>query len=379
MQNTESFFIMKTSRILYLLFVFSLSYVCKLNAVHDSQVLDVPWDNGTALSIKVDYEPMWKFIILEKADSSGVFVPLSVFTEGQKEYIDSDVLANIKQVYRISAYTSDRKDSLIVVKSGVATEQWFYMGKLSMLILLVMICTAILYFITLARRGKSLYIRRINGLDSMEEAVGRATEKGKPILFIPGIGDLDDIQTIASLSILSHLAQRSAEYNTDIIVPCKYSMVMSAAREVVKEAYLKVGKPDAYNEKNIFYLTDDQVGYVAGIDGIMLREQPAANFFMGSFFAESLILAETGFSTGAIQTAGTAQAHQLPFFIVSCDYTLIGEELFAASAYLSNDPQQIGSLKGHDFGKVMLIVLIITGIIFELLGLHGFKNFFTVG
>jgi len=377
--NTESFFYMKTNRILYSIILLSLLNVCKMNAVHDTMVLDVPWDNGTALSIKIDYEPMWKHVILEKADSSGVFVPLSVFFEGQTEYIDSDVLANAKQIYRISAYTSDRKDSLIVVKGGVATEQWFYMGKLSMLILLVLICTAIMYFISLARRGKALFIRRINGLDSMDEAVGRATEKGKPILFIPGIGDLDDIQTIASLSILSHLAQRSAEYNTDIIVPCKYSMVMSAAREVVKEAYLKVGKPDAYKEQNIFYLTDDQFGYVAGIDGIMLREQPAANFFMGSFFAESLILAETGFSTGAIQTAGTAQAHQLPFFIVSCDYTLIGEELFAASAYLSNDPQQIGSLKGHDFGKVMLIVLTIAGVIFEILGLHGFKNFFTVG
>jgi len=65
----------------------------------------------------------------------------------------------------------------------------------------------------------------------------------------------------------------------------------------------------------------------------MLREKPAANFFMGMFYAESLILAETGNRTGAIQIAGTDADTQLPFFITACDYTLMGEELYAASAY----------------------------------------------
>lgn len=254
---------------------------------------------------------------------------------------------------------------------------WFYLHKWPFLVLLIVICGAILGYILAAKQGKDFFIRRINGLDSMEEAIGRATEKGKPILYVPGIGDLDDIETIASLTILSHLAQRCAEYNIDLIVPCRFSMVLSASREVVREAYQKAGRLDAYKQENIFYLTDDQFGYVAGIDGIMLREEPAANFFLGSFYAESLILAETGFSTGAIQTAGTAQAHQLPFFVVSCDYTLIGEDLFAASAYLSRDPQQLGSLKGHDFGKLLVILLILIGVILEIAGFSWLKDLIT--
>lgn len=100
--------------------------------------------------------------------------------------------------------------------------------------------------------------------------------------------DLDDIQTISSLTILSHLAHKVAEYDTEIIVPCRFSMVLSAAREVVKEAYIKAEKPDVYNQDRIFYLTDDQFGYVAGIDGIMVREQPAANFFPRKFLCRIL-------------------------------------------------------------------------------------------
>ena len=84
---------------------------------------------------------------------------------------------------------------------------------------------------------------------------------------------------------------------------------------------------------------------------------------LGAFFAESLILAETGNSVGAIQIAGTARPAQLPFFIAACDFTLIGEELFAASAYLSGEPKQLGSLKGQDVGKAIAMLFIVLGVL----------------
>ncbi|MCK4232582.1 hypothetical protein KAX21_06505, partial [candidate division WOR-3 bacterium] len=51
-------------------------------------------------------------------------------------------------------------------------------------------------------------------------------------------------------------------------------------------------------------------------------------------------------------------ATQLPFFIAACDYTLIGEELFAASAYLDRDPQLLGSLKSEDMAKIITVAII---------------------
>ena len=53
-------------------------------------------------------------------------------------------------------------------------------------------------------------------------------------------------------------------------------------------------RPDAYNADSIYYVTDEQFGYVAYLAGMMARDKPAACFYMGAFFAESLILAETG-------------------------------------------------------------------------------------
>jgi hypothetical protein len=96
------------------------------------------------------------------------------------------------------------------------------------------------------------------------------------------------------------------------------------------------------------------------------------------FHAESLLLAETGSLAGSIQISGTDQVAQLPFFIVACDYTLIGEELYAASAYLSGEPTLLGSLKAEDWGKGIFIALVIVGVVAATTGWQQFIDWLTV-
>ena len=239
--------------------------------------------------------------------------------------------------------------------------------KVPLFIILAIICGAVFLFVVLARNGMPMKIRTIAGLKAVDEAVGRATEMGRSILFINGIQDMDDLQTVAGVTVLGRVAKTAAEYDAKIEVPTSRSLVMTAARETVQSSYFAAGRPDAYNPDLIYYVTDEQFGFVAYVSGMMTREKPAACFYMGAFFAESLILAETGNSVGAIQIAGTAMPSQLPFFVAACDYTLIGEEFFAASAYLSGQPDQLGSLKGQDVGKILVGLLIIVGVILSTL------------
>lgn len=257
-----------------------------------------------------------------------------------------------------------------------ATKQWLNMSRVNVLIMFIILSFLILYYIQQAKMGKELFIRRIAGLEAVDEAVGRATEMGKEIFYIPGTQDMENIQTIAGVTILGRVARLAAQYETRIEVPVSRSLVMVTAREIVKEAYMKEGRPDAFQENQVHYLTDDQFGYAAAIDGKMVRQKPATIFYMGAFYAESLILAETGNSIGAIQIAGTAMPAQLPFFVAACDYTLIGEELFAASAYLSKEPKLLGSVKGQDVGKGLIILALAVGVIVHTFGWFDFASLF---
>lgn len=257
--------------------------------------------------------------------------------------------------------------------------QIFNTARLNVLIALIIYAVLLLWFIYHARKGKELFIRKISGLDAVEEAVGRATEMGKPILYVPGLATIDIISTIASMNILSQVAKKTAEYNTTLLVPNRDPVVYTVAREVVKEAYTDAGRPDAFNADNIYFLTQDQFGYTSAVCGTMVRDRPATNLFVGYFWAESLVLAETGAATGAIQIAGTDSIFQLPFFIVACDYTLIGEELYAASAYLSREPLLLGSLKGQDWGKMIILGVLILSSLLALLGWQKVISLFNIG
>lgn len=243
----------------------------------------------------------------------------------------------------------------------------FRMERLNALVLCVIFAAAVLWYIAHARRGGTIYIRPLPGLSAVDEAVGRATEMGRPVVFIPGTGDLDEIQTIAGLSVLGRVARVTARYATPLRVPVLYPLPMAAARETVREAYLDEGV-EYVDPETVQYVAGESFSYAARVGGMMLRERPAAVIYMGQFTAESLLIAEVGQSTGAIQIAGTAAPDQMPFFIAACDYTLIGEELYAASAYLSGDPKMLGSLKGQDVIKILLAAAVVIGVLSVTLG-----------
>jgi len=266
--------------------------------------------------------------------------------------------------FKVGTFENDKLTALTAATSGQAKGNWFFWAHLNNFVLAVVFSILVLWFIRHAKKNQNLFLRRINGLDAVEEAVGRATEMGRPVFYQTGIGGMSDISTICATVILGKIAEKVALYDTQIKVPHRDPIVMTVCQEIVKEAYTKVGRPDAYKEDCNFYVTSDQFAYTATVNGMMMRDKPAANFFMGYYMAEALLLSEAGSSTGAIQIAGTDSTDQLPFFITTCDYTLIGEEFYAASAYLSREPILVGTLKAQDVGKFFILAALVIGTIF---------------
>ena len=291
----------------------------------------------------------------------------------------------VQQYYKLAITDGNQIVEASLPVTAIPKANWYAPHKTNNLIIMLFCSGFILFYIDRATKyPEKLFIRKLAGLEAIDEAIGRATEMGKPILYLTGYHDMDRVSTIASVNILSHVAQKVADYDSRLMVPSKWSIAMTVCQEVVKEAYMNAGRPDAYNPHDVYFIAGEQFSFTAAVDGVIVREKPAANFFLGTFAAESLILAETGASTGAIQISGTDSAYQIPFFVVACDYCLIGEELYAASAYMSREPKLLGSLKGQDAGKVLIIAAIIIGTIMLLIGellpgvevFNWVKNFF---
>ena len=253
---------------------------------------------------------------------------------------------------------------------------FFREDKSAMFIFTLMVIMIMLYEVKLAKgSSEPIFLRTIPGLKAVEEAVGRSTEMGRPILYVPGIMDMNEVETVAGVVVLGHVANMTAQYETELDVPVARAIVMQSARQVTKEAYMTQGRPEMFNEDMVHYITDDQFAYAAAVNGIMQRDEPAACLYMGKFFAESLLFAETGNSIGAIQIAGTGSQTQIPFFVTACDYTLMGEEFFAASAYLSKQPELIAGITAQDIIKVILVSFILIAIASRAFFDLGFTEF----
>ncbi len=251
-----------------------------------------------------------------------------------------------------------------------ASENWWVSG-------LILIYSAMIIFrILTAQRGQVPFIRRIAGLNAVDEAIGRSTEMGKPVLMIPGLGSFGDslttVPTLQAMSILGYIAKSVAKFGNRVIVPTADPVVTGIAEEVMRDAYQAAGRPELFRSEDVRYMSDQQFAYASGVAGILSREKIAASFMFGPFFAESLILAEVGQRVGAIQIAGTNERTQIPFFVAACDYVIIGDEFYAASAYLSRNPTLLGSIVAQDYCKLIMIAATIIGII--AISILGFQH-----
>jgi hypothetical protein len=248
---------------------------------------------------------------------------------------------------------------------------------LGLLILIGLSC-AMYWRMAVARSGKLPWIRPIAGLDAIAEAVGRATELGRPVHYSTGLGALTDEygpQTLAGLGVLQYVSKLCGEYGTKIICTVANPVVFPLSQEMVKAGLSQAGKPDTYTEDMVRFLSSEQWAYAAGAMGTMHRERVAANIMIGAWYGETLLLAEAALQTGAIQIGSTARMYQLPYMVIVCDYVLIGEEMFAASAYVSRDPEKLGAIEGQDIGKVLATLVVVVGSVMATFGSKALYNF----
>jgi hypothetical protein len=302
--------------------------------------------------------PFWTWSKTEDVHFVEVAVPKPQ-TKGKREKFQPQ--QEQRRWFKLAATDGTQTVETPVV-AAVAVPNWLNQVKLNNLIFMALFASVVLFFIGKAKK-RDLFLRKIPGLSAVDEALGRATEMDRPIFFLTGRLGVSSISTIAATTILGEVAKKVARYNTRLRVPHWDPIVLGLCQEVTRQAYLTAGRPDAYKEDTNYYITGDQFAYTAAVDGQMLRERPAACFYMGYYYAEALLLAEAGAGVGAIQIAGSDAETQLPFFITVCDYTLIGEELYAASAYLSREPVLLGSLRGQDIGKIVIMVILVLGVL----------------
>jgi hypothetical protein len=218
---------------------------------------------------------------------------------------------------------------------------------------------AILYQVRRIRRGGEVSLRTIPGLQKIDEMIGQATERDRPIMFNPGFQGLG-VELFCSLAIMGHVVRKSAKLSMPVLSPFSDPLAYAMGEEYWKDGYAAMGKDGLFPAEDCLrYLSANQAAYAASVAGWIKRERVGANLIFGMYGFESLVIAEAGQQAGAVQLACTPSFFQVPFFLMSCDYTVFGEEFYAAGAYFSRDPVLTGSLVAQDGFKFLVLFLVL--------------------
>jgi hypothetical protein len=337
----------------------------------DVEASDVPDDGGGAIQVEWKKSPSpdlnaYEVVRIDadgKRHVAGSALPADEsFTDeaGEKNPLEDDV------AYRYVVRALGPDDAAAESEPSaevVGRASWFKTALAANLVAVLLFAGMFVFLVLRGRRGAELYVRPIKALDALDDAVGRAAEMGRPVLYSPGLSGVSDPATVASLSILSRVAGRAARLHTRIKVPNYGPLTWPVAQNIVRDAFIKAGRPEEYDPDDVSYLTSRFLTYAAAVAGIMVRERTASNFLIGHFYSEALILAETGAATGALQIGGTDSVTQLPFIITTCDETMIGEEMFAAAALVGDDPVSRSTIKAQDWFKALAMLLMLGALV----------------
>lgn len=238
-------------------------------------------------------------------------------------------------------------------------------------VLIVLVSVPLLFYaLSRVRAGHKPYLRPLPAFDALSGMSGRAAETSQTLhvgLGTGGISGPDTAVSLAGLTALEHLADQAAASESRLVVTVADPTLLPAAQEVLRRVYARQGKSDIFSPSQVRLLAPDPTAYAAGVMDILEGEDPLANVTIGAFGDEYLLIGETGVKKGVEQVAGTDDPAALAFMYATADEMLIGEEIFAAGAYLGGDPESVAGLIVQDWWRYLVVLVIIAGVLWHTL------------
>ena len=94
----------------------------------------------------------------------------------------------------------------------------------------------------------------------------------------------------------------------------------------------------------------------------------------GAGFWETEVIMGAGAVAGCMQLGGTPRLYHAPTFVMTCQYALIGEELYVAGAVIGKVDKDLGAIRGVDWAKYICLGLIVVSAILATAGSTLFQT-----
>jgi len=234
--------------------------------------------------------------------------------------------------------------------------------QIGLVVVVLALPAAMFVFSLAARRGRTPQPRAISAFDALHGQLGRGIESGRPAHISIGTGGIvgdDALVTLAGASVVDSMAEEAADTGAAPAVTVADGTAMVLAQDMLRRPYTRRGDLTGFDLFDVQMLGMQPFQYAAGAMEFLAHSQPVSNVMIGSFGPEAGLIAEEGVKQGLTQVAGSTDARALSVLYPSADHLLVGEEVFAAPAYLDRRAGHLGRLRAQDLVRYVLAAIII--------------------
>ena len=236
---------------------------------------------------------------------------------------------------------------------------------------LLVFAALLLLVLTLLRRRSPATLRSIDAYDRLNREVGLAVENGTRLHISLGRGNLFTARggsALAGLAMLRRIAERTSVSDRPPIATSGDASLTILSQDTLQAGYHAAGADEQYRVSTGRVTGLSPFSYAAGVLPVARDENVSANIVMGDVGAESALIAEVADRENTSLIAASDNASAQAVFYASAQDPLIGEELFAAGAYVGAGASHDASLQVQDVLRWLLILVILGGAALKFLG-----------
>jgi hypothetical protein len=241
------------------------------------------------------------------------------------------------------------------------------LGVSFVLIFLVLI----LLFILFSRKKGQFNFRDIVGFTNLRNAIGSSVESGKRIHVSLGWSDMSGRFSTAGLAGLSVLERigRVATISDKPPVATSGDPVLAILSQDTLKSTRRMLSARALREPDLGLICGlTPFSFAVGAMPVISEKQSIIEILIGHFGVESALILDASERHGNQSMAGSDQLPAQAILYAAAQDPLIGEDLFAAGAYLRAGSAQNASLHAQDVMRWLLILILVIGSLLKILG-----------
>lgn len=227
------------------------------------------------------------------------------------------------------------------------------------IILLLLVFIVSLIITQFIRRRRDLYaLRDIPAFSALPRFIGEAIEADRPVqvaLANSGLGGNTTILSLANAEFAYHLLQRAVIGGSAPILAVNEATTLPLAQDTLRRAYQSRDLLNRYSPTARWY-PGGALGLAAALTASMGDDRVGANVLAGNFGAELALAGGAAARRDQRLIATSALPEGQAVAYVMSDERLIGEEVFAAGAYMGGAASQIAGIVTLDVLRWLLVI-----------------------